>query len=152
MLDPILRSGVETTIEFVARINSTEPQSDDEVPIVPSTLRNAMELLEKFQFELDISHGLQTGQFYMLYQPIVGLQDGVIQGFEALMRWEHPRLGFVPPDRFVDVAESMGSVSKLTEFALLDATRALRQISAAAPPPLFASLNILVHYVDRPLL
>jgi|GEM_PF-2190396 len=148
-LDPILRSCVETTIDFVARINQPNPQND-QVPVAPSTLRDSQKIIERFRFELDISKGLKTGQFYMAYQPIVALQSGEVRGFEALMRWQHPELGTIPPDRFIDVAERMGSVGQLTEFALIEACAALRQLIDISGRELFASINVSGQDVDRP--
>lgn len=148
-LDPILRSCVETTIDFVSRINTPKSEVVTPVPVAPSTLRNAQELIEQFEFELDIAKGLKNGQFFMTYQPIVHLRDGAIAGFEALMRWKHPRHGVIPPDRFVAVAESMGSVGKLTEFALWEAAGALGELSELTETPLFASVNVSGQDVDR---
>lgn len=148
-LDPILRSCVETTIDFVSRINQPNALDATKTPVAPSTLRDADELIEQFKFELDIGKGLKAGQFFMNYQPIVHLNDGTIGGFEALMRWQHPDHGLVPPDRFISVAESMGSIGKLTEFALWEAASALSELSELAQMPLFASINVSGQDVDR---
>lgn len=148
-LDPILRSCVETTIDFVSRINTPIPEKSEVVPVAPSTLRNAGDLIDQFKFELDIGKGLESGQFFMNYQPIVYLKDGKIGGFEALMRWDHPVHGLVSPERFIAVAESMGSVGKLTEFALWEAAGALSELSDLAETPLFASVNVSGQDVDR---
>ncbi|SHG41768.1 EAL domain-containing protein [Cognatishimia maritima] len=148
-LDPVLRACIETTIDFVARINTPVDISSDDVPLVPSTLSNAEELIERFKFEVDIEKGLQNDQFYMIYQPIVQLADGRIRGFEALMRWQHPEWGNVPPDRFIDVAEAMGSVGLLTEFALVEACQSLARINRSRDRPLFASVNISGQDVGR---
>lgn len=54
-----------------------------------------------------------------MYQPIVELDTARNAGFEALMRWHHPIRGHVPPDRFISVAEAMGSICQLTDFAVV---------------------------------
>jgi len=149
-LNPIMRACVQTAIDFITRFNGQTSGNEGEVRIVESNLSNAHELIERFKFEQDITKGLKQGQFHMLYQPIVDLQDGAIAGFEALMRWQHPQLGQVPPDRFIDISEQLGAVGPLTEFALLEAIRALRHLSEAAQRPLFASINVSGQDVDRP--
>lgn len=88
----------------------------------------------------------------MLYQPIVDVQDNSIVAFEALMRWVHPTMGFIPPDRFIKVAEATGSIKGLTEFALLETFRALQRlkINGDVASGLFASVNVSGRDIARP--
>ncbi len=55
-------------------------------------------------------------QLSLAFQPKVRCRDGAIAGFEALARWQHPELGFVPPDRFILVAETLGLIDLLTDY------------------------------------
>lgn len=148
-LNPIMRACVGTAIDFITRYNGQTSIPEEGVRVVESNLSNARELIERFQFEQDMRNGLEQGQFHMAYQPIVRLQTGVIEGFEALMRWQHHTYGNVPPDHFIDMAEKMGTVGRLTEFALIETTRALRDLCLATKRPLFASVNISGQDVDR---
>ncbi|MGB3753461.1 MAG: EAL domain-containing protein [Parerythrobacter sp.] len=66
----------------------------------------------------DLREALQEGQLALHYQPIVNTADGAIVGMEALMRWEHPERGFVPPDQFIPVAEDCDLINQLGEWAL----------------------------------
>lgn len=143
-LDPVLRACIETSINFNGTISKRDTAKSPEVPLAPSTLRNADRLIEQFQLETDLIKGFQNGEFFLLYQPIVDMSDGSVTGVEALMRWVHPTLGFVPPDRFIQIAEAMGAISNLTDFALLEASAALARFRALpdAPSDLFASVNI----------
>ncbi|GAA6207923.1 hypothetical protein NBRC116601_12160 [Cognatishimia sp. WU-CL00825] len=141
-LDPLLLSCVETTIDFVGRYNDPVEQRSGEAPFAPSTLRNSAQIIEKFKFELDIEKGIDRKEFHMAYQPIVWLETGKIAGFEALMRWQHPSMGNVRPDRFIEVAEETGCIGKLTEFALLESCGALRRFNDLGETGLFASVNV----------
>lgn len=141
-LDPVLRACLDTTVDFVSRFYSED--KDEQTPLAPSTLRNVNELVKKFKFELDIGKGIDQGEFSLVYQPIIELSNNRMAGFEALMRWQHPILGNVPPDRFIPVAEEMGSIGRLTDFAILQACKTLQHIQSISPAGnnLFASVNI----------
>jgi len=143
-LDPVLRACIETSINFTAAYNKQQYDDTESVPVAPKTLRNSRELIEHFKFEQDILTGLKKGEFSLVYQPIIQLSNREIVGFEALMRWEHSALGNIPPFRFVAVAEAMGSVGKLTEFALSEACAALQRMRAADPSArdFYMSVNI----------
>jgi predicted signal transduction protein with EAL and GGDEF domain len=59
---------------------------------------------------------LETGEFVMFYQPKVRLVDGRVAGAEALIRWEHPTLGLVPPDEFIPLVEKTVLLRPLTQY------------------------------------
>lgn len=64
-------------------------------------------LLERVALEEDLRYALKRGQFQLHYQPQVEIQTGTIVGVEALLRWQHPERGSVPPDEFISVAERL---------------------------------------------
>ncbi len=66
----------------------------------------------------ELRQGMARGEVVMAYQPKLHLQDGRIASAEALMRWQHPTEGFIPPDQFIPLAEATGVVRELTAFAL----------------------------------
>jgi len=66
----------------------------------------------------DLHRALERGELRVHYQPIIGIRDGVVSGFEALLRWQHPQRGLVRPDEFVDLAEETGLVVPIGEWAL----------------------------------
>jgi diguanylate cyclase (GGDEF)-like protein len=63
-------------------------------------------------------HGLENGQFSLDYQPIVDLRTARVAALEALIRWDHPQLGRLPPNEFIQVAEQSGLITPLTLFAI----------------------------------
>ena len=71
--------------------------------------------------ELDLRRALSEGNLRLHYQPLLDLQTGHITGFEALMRWYHPQRGLVSPAEFIPVAEELGLIVALGEWALREA-------------------------------
>ncbi|QDC02920.1 EAL domain-containing protein [Mesorhizobium sp. 8] len=73
---------------------------------------------DRLQFESDLRRAIERREFTLAYQPIVRLEDSSIAGFEALLRWDHPRRGMIPPADFIPVAESCGLIVQLGLFAM----------------------------------
>jgi diguanylate cyclase (GGDEF)-like protein/PAS domain S-box-containing protein len=72
---------------------------------------------------------LEEGQLRLYYQPVIDLQTHIISGVEALVRWQHPRLGLLQPDDFISVAEQTGLIRQLTSWVLETAAEQTRQWS-----------------------
>ena len=73
----------------------------------------------RVQLEQDLRGAFERGEMGLMYQPIYNLLDDRIVGAEALMRWQHPRLGMVPPSTFIEVAEQSGLIEMLGRHALV---------------------------------
>jgi diguanylate cyclase (GGDEF)-like protein/PAS domain S-box-containing protein len=94
--------------------------------------------------ESDLRRALGREEIKVLYQPIVRLEDKTIAGFEALVRWDHPKLGRIPPSDFVPLAERTGLIIPLGLFVLDRTARQLAdwQEDLGRSASLFASVNV----------
>lgn len=79
----------------------------------------------RFSLETDLRRALQNGELELHYQPLVDLGSGLLSGFEALARWEHPDRGSVSPTEFIPVAEECGLIVPLGRWALEEAARTI---------------------------
>jgi diguanylate cyclase (GGDEF)-like protein/PAS domain S-box-containing protein len=90
-------------------------------------------------------------QFSVVYQPIVDLDSGRMRGVEALLRWNHPDLGSVPPDDFIPMAEAGGSIQTLGWFVLRESCAQLARWRDAAPQHRMAiGVNVSSRQLDEP--
>ncbi|MDH4414750.1 MAG: bifunctional diguanylate cyclase/phosphodiesterase, partial [Rhizobium sp.] len=85
-----------------------------------SALRRARSRL----LEAELRAGLEQGQFFLLYQPQVALNSGKLVGAEALLRWQHPKLGMVSPAEFISISEANGFICDLGRFMFAEACKA----------------------------
>ncbi len=100
--------------------------------------------LARFQMESELRHALERSEFLLYYQPLVSLQTGHIEGWEALVRWQHPERGLVPPLDFIPLAEETGLIVPLGKWVLEEAVRQASRWAARFPtsPPRLISVNI----------
>lgn len=107
--------------------------------------------MTRYTLSATLSAGLERNEFEVEYQPIVRLSDGVVAGVEALVRWNHPTLGRIGPDRFIDVAEETGAIVPLGLHVLGEACRKAADWNAAHPGAgLFVSVNLAVRQAHDP--
>ena len=99
---------------------------------------------DRVSVESDLRHALERDEITILYQPIVRLEDRSVAGFEALTRWDHPKLGRLSPAEFINIAEETGLIVELGLFVLDRTARQLSswQRSVRHREPLFASVNV----------
>jgi diguanylate cyclase (GGDEF)-like protein/PAS domain S-box-containing protein len=99
---------------------------------------------DRMTMESELRRAIEREEIKVLYQPIVRLEDRAIAGFEALARWDHPKLGRLSPVEFISIAEEIGLIVDLGLFVLDHTARQLAQWQAATRgrEPVFASVNV----------
>lgn len=80
-----------------------------------------MEASHRSTAELELMQAIGQGEFLLHYQPIIRTQDQAVSGYEALVRWKHPKRGIVPPDQFIPLAEETGMIVDLDRWVLKQA-------------------------------
>jgi diguanylate cyclase (GGDEF)-like protein/PAS domain S-box-containing protein len=95
------------------------------------------ELRDRRLLQHDLRQALEQNQFLVYFQPQARM-DGEVIGFEALLRWNHPTRGFVPPDQFIPLAEENGLIIQIGEWVLREACRE----AASWPRPLQVAVNL----------
>lgn len=82
---------------------------------------------ERFELEADMRLALARDEFVLHYQPQIDVLSGDIVGFEALVRWQHPRLGLLPPVKFIELAEETDLIVEMGEWTLRESCRQAKQ-------------------------
>jgi diguanylate cyclase (GGDEF)-like protein/PAS domain S-box-containing protein len=113
-----------------------------------------LQSLEKNRSEDDLRKALEQEQFVLHYQPLVQLVDRQLVGFEALIRWEHPSLGMIPPGDFIPLAEATGLITPIGWWVLRSACEQMVQwqqdFQAKSAKSIFISVNITGKQFSQP--
>jgi diguanylate cyclase (GGDEF)-like protein len=114
----------------------------------------------RLELENDLRRALEQEELRVYYQPIVDVETRQIVGAEALLRWQHPRMGLTPPSEFISLAEQTGLITELGKWVLERACAQNREWQEGGFPPLSMAVNlssrqlvgdVLVHTVRRTL-
>ncbi len=107
--------------------------------------------LDKITLESDLRFALNRGELSMNYQPLISLKNGRLIGFEALLRWNHSKRGFVSPADFIPIAEDSGLIIPITTWILKETCQQLADWQKIAPDyrELIISVNISGKHLDK---
>lgn len=96
---------------------------------------------DALQFESELRLAAKKNEFRLHLQPQYSLQDGALIGAEALVRWQHPHLGLLPPGKFIPIAEAAGFIPEITAAVIRNACRLHREMRDQGLPELNLSIN-----------
>jgi diguanylate cyclase (GGDEF)-like protein len=111
------------------------------------------EMRRRRELEKDLREALNRGEMHLVYQPQVDYRDHRVVGVEALLRWQHPQHGFVPPDLFIPLAEQNGTIIPIGEWVLDQACRQLREWHDQGFSELRMAINlstVQLHHAELP--
>jgi diguanylate cyclase (GGDEF)-like protein/PAS domain S-box-containing protein len=106
------------------------------------TLEMQAEAEQRLVLENELRHAVDRQELTLHYQPIIDLSTGRIAGLEALVRWNHPRHGCIPPTRFIAIAEETGLIRPLGDWVLETACRQARLWQQRGLPQVYVSVNL----------
>ncbi|ETP68103.1 EAL domain-containing protein [Planococcus glaciei] len=104
----------------------------------------------KVAIEKDLKSAIAKKELCLHYQPIVNLKTGTLAAMEALIRWDNPTLGFVPPDNFIPISEESGEIVHIGKWVLETACRQLKDWQDAGHPPFKVCVNISTIQLKHP--
>ncbi len=104
---------------------------------------------ERLSLESRLRRAIERSELLLHYQPEIHLLSGNIVAVEALVRWQHPDLGLLMPDRFISIAAESGLITPLGEWVLRKACAQLKEWHAAGQPKLRVAVNVSAHQVKQ---
>lgn len=104
--------------------------------------------VDLIRMESDLHTAIYQEQFNLFYQPIINLVTDKIEGFEALIRWQHPEKGLISPDLFIPLAESTSMIIPIGQWVILEGLRALQRIKEVSGQELYLSFNIASRQIE----
>jgi diguanylate cyclase (GGDEF)-like protein/PAS domain S-box-containing protein len=100
------------------------------------------EVVDRLTLENSLRLALDRNELFLVYQPQMDMATGKIVGLEALLRWQHPELGLVPPDRFIRIAENSGLIMPIGEWVLRTACSQTRKWQDEGHPAVSVAVNV----------
>lgn len=94
------------------------------------------------RLESELHRALERGEFVVYYQPKIDLKTGTILGMEALMRWQHPQLGIVPPNDFIPLAEQTGFIEEISQWVIRTVCRQIHFWQEAGYDTVTVAVNL----------
>jgi diguanylate cyclase (GGDEF)-like protein/PAS domain S-box-containing protein len=108
--------------------------------------------LRRLELKADLQRAIDNEEFVLHYQPVIELLTGKVAGVEALLRWNHPKRGMVPPLEFIPLAEETGLIVPIGRWVLEEACREAVRVQEryAMDPPLHVAVNLSARQLQRP--
>ena len=127
---------------------------DNEENYVIFDQRMHIRAVTRLQLETDLRFAIERNEFELFYQPIISLEKAALVGFEALVRWNHPQRGLIPPNEFIPVSESTGLIVPMTVKILHAACSQVVKWQQSSPnsTPLSVAVNLSGKHFGHPAL
>ncbi len=106
--------------------------------------------IRRLQLENDIRRAIERNELFLVYQPIISLKNNELAGFEALIRWQHPKLGFISPVDFIPIAEETGFIVEIGKFVIETACKQIQDWRSKYEIP--TQFNVSVNVSAKQLL
>jgi diguanylate cyclase (GGDEF)-like protein len=107
-------------------------------------------VMRRLRLETELRHSVDNGDFLLHYQPLIDLNSLAVVGVEALVRWQHPTRGLLPPAEFIDVAEDTGLIVPLGRWVIEQATHDAAEWQSTTERPLSISVNLSPRQLHDP--
>lgn len=104
---------------------------------------------ERITLETCLRWALERNELSLAYQPQVSTLDGQVLGVEALVRWHHPKMGWISPSRFIPMAEDIGLIGRIGDWVLRKACRKARELQNCGLPPVRLAVNLSERQINR---
>ena len=148
------KGGAKATDELLRNADvamyTAKGQGKSRCEVYQPTMHKSM--LRRLELKSDLQRALEQNEFVLHYQPVIDLETQTISGLEALVRWEHPERGTIPPLEFIPLAEETGLIIPLGSWVLDTACREARRLQQKFPqkPPLSVSVNLSSRQLQWP--
>jgi diguanylate cyclase (GGDEF)-like protein/PAS domain S-box-containing protein len=148
------KRGSEATEELLRNADvamyMAKGQGKSRCEVYQPTMHKSM--LRRLELKADLQRALEQNEFVLHYQPLINLATQEISGLEALVRWEHPERGTIPPLEFIPLAEETGLIIPLGSWVLDTACHEARRLQQQYPehPPLSMSVNLSSRQLQWP--
>lgn len=114
--DPVIQYLLRLMLERFRNSNGSSAESATAQPLPARDLHSAA--VHTLSLAHDLADGIDNNQLALYYQPIIDFQDNALVGYEALVRWKHPKLGLISPYEFIPLAEKTGLIHRVGEWVL----------------------------------
>src|SRR5690606_13649531 len=105
---------------------------------------------EQLQLENQLRYAVENKELEVYYQPKVSIREHHITSVEALVRWNHPKLGMISPAKFIPLAEETGLIQPIDEWMLMEACRQCKSWIDAGHPPIPVAINLSMLQFQQP--
>ncbi len=116
LLGPSDTSGTEVLARCDLALEQAKASAGGGAVVFSGELADAA--CQRMMMEQELQLAIERNEFFLMFQPIVDMATGTARGFEALVRWQHPHRGVIPPAEFIPLAEKSGQICRIGEFVL----------------------------------